>query len=76
MIMSSSEERQSELDKLLDTIDKSLDRDLAREKARMVEIFNNQIALSRQYARQGSTEMAWVHRNIAESIARYLDVWK
>ena len=41
--MSSSEERQSELDKLLDTIDKSLDRDLAREKARMVEIFNNQI---------------------------------
>jgi hypothetical protein len=76
MIISSSEERQSELDKLLDTIDKSLDRDLAREKARMVEIFNNQIALSRQYARQGSTEMAWVHRNIAESIARYLDVWK
>ena len=55
MIMSSSEERQSELDKLLNTIDKSLDRDLAREKARMVEIFNNQIALSRQYARQGST---------------------
>ncbi len=76
MIMSSSEERQSELDKLLDTMDKSLDRDLAREKARMVEIFNNQIALSRQYARQGSIEMAWVHRNIAESIAAYLDLWK
>jgi hypothetical protein len=33
MIMSSSEERQSELDKLLDTIDKSLDRDLSRLKA-------------------------------------------
>jgi hypothetical protein len=74
--MSSSEERQSELDKLLDTIDKSLDRDIAREKARMVEIFNNQIALSRQYAMQGNTEMAWVHRNIAESIAHYLDVWE
>ncbi len=27
--MSSSQERQSELDKLLDTIDKSLDRDIA-----------------------------------------------
>ena len=74
--MSSSEERQSELDKLLDTIDKSLDRDIAREKARMVEIFNNQIDLSRQYARQSNTEMAWVHRNIAESIATYLDLWK
>ena len=74
--MSSAEERQSELDKLLDTIDKSLDRDIAREKTRMVEIFNNQIALSRQYARQGNTEMAWVHRNIAESIATYLDSWK
>ena len=56
--MSSSEERQSELDKLLDTIDKSSNRDIAREKARMVEIFNNQIALSRQYARQGNTEIA------------------
>jgi hypothetical protein len=33
----------------------------------MVEILNYQIALSRQYVRQGSTEMAWVHRNIAES---------
>ena len=73
--MSSSEERQSELDKLLDTIDKS-SRDIAREKVRIVEIFNNQIALSKQYTRQGNTEMAWVHRNIAESIATYLDLWK
>ena len=67
--MSSPEERQSELDKLLDTIDKSLDRDIAREKARITEIFNNQIALSRQYARQGNTEMALtLKKNYCSSI--------
>ena len=52
MIMSSSEGRQSELDKLLDTIDKSLDRDLAREKARLVEI-KNEVALSKRFASLG-----------------------
>ena len=73
--MSSSEERQSELDKLLNTIDKSLDRDLAREKARLVEI-KNEVALSKRFASLGDSDMAWFHRRLAESIAAYLDLWK
>jgi hypothetical protein len=44
--MSSPEERQSELDDLFKVTDRYLDRDKAREKARLVEIFKNEVALS------------------------------
>ena len=74
--MSSPEERQSELDDLLNVTDKYLDRDKAREKARLVEIFKNEVALSKRFASLGDSDMAWFHRRLAESIAAYLDLWK
>ena len=48
--MSSPEVRQSELDELLKVTDKYLDRDKAREKARLVAIFKNEVASSKQFA--------------------------
>lgn len=74
--MSSPEERQSELDELLKVTDKYLDRDKAREKARLVGIFKNEVALSKRFASLGDSDMAWFHRRLAESIAAYLDLWK
>jgi hypothetical protein len=56
--------------------DKYLDRDKAREKARLVEIFKNEVALSKRFASLGNSDMAWFHRRLAESIAAYLDLWK
>ena len=56
--MSSPEERQSELDELLKVTDKYLDRDKAREKARLVEIFKNEVALSKRFASLGDSDMA------------------
>ena len=73
--MSSPEERQSELDELLKVTDKYLDRDKAREKARLVEI-KNEVALSKRFASLGDSDMAWFHRRLAESIAAYLDLWR
>jgi hypothetical protein len=70
--MSSPEERQSELEDLF----KVTDRDKAREKASLVEIFKNEVALSKQFASLGDSDMAWFHRRLAESIATYLDLWK
>ena len=80
--MSSPEERHSELDDLFKVTDKYLDRDKAREKARLVEIFNlvkifkNEVALSIRFASLGDSDMAWFHRRLAASIATYLDLWK
>ena len=74
--MSSPEERQSELDELLKVTDKYLDRDKAREKARLVEIFKNEVALSKRFASLGDSDMSWFHRRLADSIAAYLDLWK
>ena len=59
--MSSPEERQSELDELLKVTDKYLDRDKAREKSRLVEIFKNEVALSKRFASLGDSDMAWFH---------------
>ena len=73
--MSSPEERRSELDELLKVTDKYLDRDKAREKARLVKIFKNEVALSKRFV-LGDSDMAWFHRRLAESIAAYLDLWK
>ena len=42
--MLSPEERQSELDELLKVTDKYLDRDKAKEKARLAEIFKYEVA--------------------------------
>jgi hypothetical protein len=74
--LSSPEERQSELDDLFKVTDKYLDRDKAREKARLVEIFKNEVSLSKLFASLGDSDMAWFHRRFEESIAIYLDLWK
>ena len=74
--MSSPEERQSELDDTFKVTDKYLDRDKAREKARLVEIFKNEVALSKRFASLGDSDIAWFHRRLEESIAIYLDLWK
>jgi hypothetical protein len=42
--MSSPDERQSELKELLNMIGKSVDRDIAREKARLNEVYKSEIA--------------------------------
>ena len=63
--MSSPEERQSELDELLKVTDKYLDRDKTREKkSRLVEIFKNEVALSKRFASLGDSDMAWFHKEI------------
>ena len=74
--MSSPEESQSELDDLFNVTDKYLDRDKAREKARLVKIFKNEVALSKRFASLGDSDIAWFHRRLEESIAIYLDLWK
>jgi len=74
--LSSPEERQPELDVLFKVTDKYLDRDKAREKARLVEIFKNKVALSKRFASLGDSDMAWFHRRLVESIAIYLALWK
>lgn len=74
--MSSPEERQLELVELSKVTDKYIDKDGAREKARLVAIFKNEVALSKRFASLGDSDMTWFHRRLAESIAAYLDVWK
>jgi hypothetical protein len=74
--MSSPEERQSELVELFKLTDKFMDKDKVREKARLVAIFKNEVALSKRFASLGDSDMAWFHRRLAESIATYLDLWK
>jgi hypothetical protein len=74
--MSSPEERQSELVELFKETDKFMDKDRVREKARLVVIFKNEVALSKRFASLDDSDMAWFHRRLAESIAAYLDVWK
>lgn len=47
--MSSPEERQLELVELSKVTDKYIDKDGAREKARLVAIFKNEVALTRRF---------------------------
>jgi hypothetical protein len=56
--------------------DKYLARDKAREKTRLVEIFKNEVDLSKRFVSLSDSDMAWFHRRLAESIATYLDFWK
>jgi hypothetical protein len=74
--MSSSEENQSELVELFKVTDKFMDKDRVREKARLIAIFKNEVALGKRFASLGDSDMTWFHRRLAESIAAYLDVWK
>ena len=73
--MSSPEERQSELVELFKVTDKYIDKDRAKEKARLIAIFKNEMALSKRFASLGDSDMTWFHRRLAESIAAYLDLW-
>ena len=61
-LMSSPEERQSELVELLKVTDKYIDKDRVREKARLVAIFKNEVALSKRFASLGDSDMTWFHR--------------
>ena len=36
----------------------------------------NEVGLSKRFASLGDSDMAWIHRRLAESIAAYLGLWK